>query len=142
MLIPVLAALAMVLAETPPLVAPPVPPPAAAAVKPPVDPVTAEINGLLEPYRGKAGDRLRGLLGFSTGTRRASDGEVTFWIASVPPAMVCGVDPANGLMRCDRGDPAECRLAIAFDVQKLVKAWAVTGAPEVCRTFVGKLKAG
>jgi len=146
MLIPLLAALVLVLADTPATVTPPVPTPAPpttpAVAAPAIDPVRAEINALLEPYRGKTGDRLRGLLGFSSGTRSALDGEMTFWIVSLPSAMVCGVDPVNGLMRCDRGNPAECRLAIGFDVQKMVKTWAVTGAPEACRTFVGKLKAG
>lgn len=143
MLTPILAALALILADAP--AAPPVPsapavptPPAVAA--PPVDPVTAEINALLTPYKGKSGDPLRGRLGFSVGKREASDGEVVFWVVSVEQPTSCGMDPVTGSFRCLRGDPFQCRLAIAFDKGGLVKAWAVTGAPEVCRGFIGMLK--
>lgn len=152
MLISILAALALVFADAPAAAPPPAPTPAAtpaptpaappAPAKPVVDPVTVEINALLEPYKGKTGDRLRGLLGFSNGTRIAVDGEVVFWIISVPPEMVCGMGAGGGAMRCVRGDPAECRLAIAFDPEKLVRTWAVTGVPRICQDFVGKLKAG
>lgn len=143
MLTPILAALALMLAEAPaaapaPVAAAPAP---AAPTAPTVDPVTAEINDLLAPYKGKSGDRLRGLLGFSAGTRTASDGEVVFWMITVEQETTCGVDPATMAMRCLRGDPFQCRLAIAFDKQNIVKAWAVTGDPEICRGFIGKLKA-
>lgn len=137
MLTPILAALALMLAEVPAATLPPAAPAAPAAV----DPVTAEINDLLAPYKGKSGDRLRGLLGFSAGTRTASDGEVVFWMITVEQETTCGVDPATMAMRCLRGDPFQCRLAIAFDKQNVVKAWAVTGDPEICRGFIGKLKA-
>lgn len=145
MLTPMLAALVLILAETP--AAAPAPAPAAApvvalpAVAPKPDPVKAEINSLLEPYRGKAGDRLRGKLGFSIGKRLATDGEVVFWMVNIEQDMACGVDPSNGEMRCIRPDPFQCRLAIAFDPAGLVKAWAVTGEPDICRGVIKLLKA-
>lgn len=141
MLTSILAALALILAEAP-AAAPPATAPAAAApvAAAPVDPVTAEINSLLTPYTGKSGDPLRGKLGFSVGKREASDGEVIFWIVSVEQPTTCGMDPASGAFRCVRGDPVQCRLAIAFDKAGLVRAWAVTGPPEVCRGFITLLK--
>lgn len=150
MLIPFLSALALILVEAPatspapPATVPATSPAATAPAAAPaaVDPVTAEINGLLEPYRGKSGDPLRGRLGFSAGTRQASDGEVVFWVLSIEQETACGMDPTTGAMRCLRGDPFQCRLAIAFDKQSAVKAWAVSGDPAVCRGFIGKLKAG
>lgn len=141
MLTPILAALALMLAEAPAATPTPAPAVPAAAAAPAVDPVTAEIDALMAPYKGKSGDRLRGLLGFSAGTRAASDGEVVFWMINVEQETACGMDPATMAMRCIRGDPFQCRLAIAFDKQSVVKAWAVTGRPEICRGFVGKLKA-
>lgn len=143
MLTPILAALALILAETPAAVTtPPVAAPSAApaAAPAPVDPVTAEINALLTPYKGKSGDPLRGKLGFSVGKREAIDGEVVFWIVSLEQPTACGMDPATGAFRCLRGDPIQCRLAIAFDKAGIVKAWAVTGPPEVCRGFIPLLK--
>ena len=147
---PIIAALLLMFAETP-AAAPPAPtapapapaatPAPAAPAAPPVNPVTAEINALIEPYRGKSGDRLRGKLGFSAGTRKASDGEVVFWMINVQQEMSCGMDPASGAMRCLRADPLQCRIAMAFDNAGIVKAWAVTGAPEICRGFVDLLKA-
>ncbi|MCF8505447.1 MAG: hypothetical protein K9G59_11075 [Caulobacter sp.] len=151
MLSPMIAVLMLLFAEAPVAAAPPAPAPAATApavaatpaapAVAPVNPVTAEINALIEPYRGKSGNRLRGKLGFSAGTRKASDGEVVFWMINVQQEMNCGVDPASGAMRCLRADPLQCRLAMAFDTAGIVKAWAVTGAPEVCRGFVDLLKA-
>ncbi|HRD27622.1 MAG TPA: hypothetical protein PLO65_04910 [Caulobacter sp.] len=144
MLVSILSAFALMLAEAP--ATSPAPPPTVpatpAAAPAAVDPVTAEINGLLEPYKGKPGDALRGKLGLSAGVRQASDGEVVFWVLSIEQETVCGMDPATGAMRCLRGDPFQCRLAIAFDKQSAVKAWAVSGDPAVCRGFIGKLKGG
>ena len=147
MLIPGLLSLALLLADGPAAVpAPaPAPPPATAApvapARPAIDPVIAEIDALMTPYKGKSGDRLRGKLGFTTGTRPASDGEVVFWELKVEQEMSCGMDPRTMIMRCLRGDPHQCRLGIAFDKQGLVSAWAATGVPEVCKGFVEKLKA-
>lgn len=141
MLTPILAALVLILAEAPaaapPTTAPAAAPPVAAA---PVDPVTAEIDNLLAPYKGKSGDPLRGKLGFSIGKRDASDGEVIFWVVSIEQPTTCGMDPVTGSFRCLRGEPFQCRLAIAFDKAGIVKAWAVTGPPEVCRGFIALLK--
>ena len=145
MLTPMLATLALVFAQAPvaaPAPAPaPTPAPAATApaATPPVDPVRTEINRILEPYRGKSGDPLRGKLGFSIGKRPASDGEVVFWMVKIEQETVCGV--AGGEMRCIRPDPFQCRLAIAFDPAGLVRAWAVTGEPDVCGGFIKLLKA-
>ncbi len=139
MLTPILAALVLILAETP--AAAPAPTAPAPVVAPKPDPVKAEINSILEPYRGKSGDRLRGKLGFSIGKRPATDGEVVFWMVKIDQETVCGVDPSNGAMRCIRPDPFQCRLAIAFDPAGLVKAWAVTGEPDICKGFITLLKA-
>lgn len=142
MLSPLIAVLILMFAETPVAAAPAAATPAATATPAaPVNPVTAEINALLEPYRGKSGDRLRGKLGLSSGTRKASDGEVVFWMINVQQEMSCAMDLASGAMRCLRPEPMQCRMAIAFDATGLVKAWAVTGAPDICRGFVDLLKA-
>ena len=151
MLSSMIAALMLMLAETPAAAPPPAPPPAATApaatatpaaqAVAPVNPVTAQINALIEPYRGKSGDRLRGKLGLSIGSRKASDGEVVFWMINVQQEMSCGVDPASGAMRCLRTEPLQCRLAVAFDTAGIVKAWALTGAPDICRGYVDLLKA-
>ncbi|MFZ5669445.1 MAG: hypothetical protein ACOY4K_08110 [Pseudomonadota bacterium] len=117
--------------------------PAAAGDPPaptPADPVKAAVDELLEPYRGKNGDPLRGRLGLSIGSRQASDGEVVFWVISVTTEMACGLDPATGSIRCARPPAMECRLAVAFDKQNLVKAWALNGAPAACQGFVTLLK--
>ncbi len=152
MLTSILAALVLILAETPaaaPAPVSPAPAPAAAATPattpaapaaPAIDPVTARINALLEPFKGKSGDPLRGRLGFSAGKRDASDGEVVFWVISLEQETTCGMDPATGAFRCLRGEPFQCRLAIAFSTEGIVKAWAVTGPPEVCEGFIGMLK--
>lgn len=146
MLIPGLLSLALLLADAPAAV-PATPPPATAPAtatapaKPAVDPVIAEINALMAPYKGKSGDRLRGKLGFSAGSRPATDGEVVFWELKVEQDMTCGMDPKTMVMRCLRGDPLQCRLGIAFDKQGLVAAWVASGVPEVCKGFVEKLKA-
>ena len=145
MLTPLLAAIALLLADAPVATPAPTPPAAAAPAAPaapaPVDPVVAEINALLTPHKDKSGDTLRGKLGFSVGRRAARDGEVVFWDANLEQPTTCGMDMATGAMRCLRGEPISCRLAIAFDTAGLVKAWAVTGAPGVCRGFVTLLKA-
>jgi hypothetical protein len=142
MLSPLIAVLILMFAETPVAAAPAAATPAATATPTaPVNPVTAEINALIEPYRGKSGDRLRGKLGLSSGTRKASDGEVVFWMINVQQETSCGMDLASGAMRCLRPEPMQCRIAIAFDATGIVKAWAVTGAPDICRGFVDLLKA-
>ena len=160
MLTSILAALALMLADAP--VAAPAhpdapavraaapanqPAPAAAptpvdpAAPKPVDPVTAEINDLMSVYKGKSGDPVRGKLGFSIGRRPASDGEVVFWDSTVEQPTYCGMDMASGAMRCIRPEPFRCRIAVAFDAKGILKAWAVTGPPEVCRGFITLLKA-
>lgn len=156
MLTSILTALALMLADAP--VAAPAPAPVApaatapAATAPaatptdpaapkPVDPVTAEINALMSVYKGKSGDPVRGKLGFSIGRRPASDGEVVFWDSIIEQPTNCGMDMATGAMRCIRPDPYRCRIAVAFDAKGILKAWAVTGPPDVCRGFITLLKA-
>ena len=142
MLISGLLSLALLLAEGPAAVPAPAPTPATVApAKPAVDPVIAEIDTLMAPYKGKSGDRLRGKLGFSAGTRTATDGEVVFWELKVEQETTCSMDPKTMDMRCLRGDPYQCRLGIAFDRQGLVAGWAASGVSEVCKGFIDKLKA-
>ena len=149
MMISLLAALALVLVDTPAATPAPAPAPASApapaamtpATPPKPDPVKAQINAIMEAYRGKSGDPLRGKLGFSVGKRVASDGEVVFWVVNIEQDTVCGMDPTTGAMRCIRPDPFQCRLAIAFDPKGIVKAWAVTGESDICRGFITLLKA-
>lgn len=154
MLMPLVAALALMLVDAPVTApaatsAPATPPaaPAAAAtptdpaVPKPVDPVIAEINALMSVYKDKSGDPVRGKLGFSIGRRPATDGEVVFWDSIVEQPTNCGMDMATGAMRCIRPDPYRCRIAVAFDTKGIVKAWAVTGPPDVCRGFITLLKA-
>ena len=132
---PATAAVAPVPTPPPPVAAPAVP------AKPAVDPVITEIYALLAPYKGKSGDRLHGKLGFSAGTRPASDGEVVFWEQKVEQEMTCGMDPKTMAMRCLRGDAYLCRLGIAFDKQGQVTAWFASGSPVACRNFIELLKA-
>ena len=151
MLTPLFAALALMLADAPasapattpaPASAPAAAPGAAAPTAPkPVDPVIAEINGLMEAYKGKSGDPVRGKLGFSIGRRAATDGEVVFWDSVIEQPTNCGMDLATGAMRCIRPEPFRCRIAVAFDTKGILKGWAVTGPPEVCRGFITLLKA-
>lgn len=116
--------------------------PVAAVAPAPVDPVIAEVNALLQPFKGKPAADLRGRLGPAMAARAARDGEVNFWELSIEQPTTCGMDLTSGAMRCLRRDPLQCRLAAAFDRQSLLTAWAVTGTAEVCRGFIGKLKAG
>ena len=141
MLIASLVSLALMLAESP--AATPSAPVAvtAPAPAPAADPVFGEIDALMKPFKGKSGDRLRGKFGFSGGTRTATDGEVVFWELKVEQEMTCSMDAATMAMRCLRGAPSLCRLAVAFDKQGLVVAWVASGEPRVCRQFVDKLKA-
>lgn len=138
MLIASLVTLVLMLSDVPAAAA--TPPPAAVAAAP-VDPVIAEINTLMTPYKGKPGAPLRARLGFSTGTRPAIGGEVVFWDLKVEQETACGMDPRTMAMRCLRGDPSFCRLGVAFDSKGVVTAWLASGAPEVCRQFIDKLKA-
>jgi hypothetical protein len=147
MLTPALAALALMFADTVPTAPPPAPPVPVAAPAPPVppappapDPVVAEVDAVMAPFKGKSGALLRGRLGLSRSTRAASDGQVIFWVISAAQETACTVDPASGAFRCNRGSPVECQLAIAFDTTGIVKAWAVTGVPLVCREFVIAIK--
>jgi len=147
MLIASLVTLVLMLSDVPAAAA--TPPAAAVAAAPattpaapaPVDPVIAEINTLMTPYKGKSGAPLRARLGFSTGTRPAIGGEVVFWDLKVEQETACGMDPRTMAMRCLRGDPSFCRLGVAFDSKGVVTAWLASGAPEVCRQFIDKLKA-
>lgn len=136
MLLPILAALLM-LVEAPASATPPPAPVAPVVATPPADPVIAEIDALLTPWKDKAGDPLRGRLGLSHSSKTASDGTVTFW-KTTSESMACGVAP-SGEMRCGVSASAECALGIAFDKTGKVKNWKAQGAPEACRKFVAVL---
>jgi len=119
---------------TPP--APAVAPATAPAAPPP--PMTdaqaiARVDALMTPWKGKSGERLRGLLGLSETTRMASDGQVSFWVRR-SEATACGVS-AGGVIRCGVIGGAVCRLAVAFDKTGNVINWKATGAGEACELF-------
>jgi hypothetical protein len=116
--------------------APAVAPAAAPAVPPP--PMTdaqaiARVDALMTPWKGKSGERLRGLLGLSETTRMASDGQVGFWVRR-SEATACGVS-AGGVIRCGVIGGAVCRLAVAFDKTGNVINWKASGAGEACELF-------
>jgi len=116
--------------------APAVAPAAAPAVPPP--PMTdaqaiARVDALMTPWKGKSGERLRGLLGLSETTRMASDGQVSFWVRR-SEATACGVS-AGGVIRCGVIGGAVCRLAVAFDKAGNVINWKASGAGEACELF-------
>jgi hypothetical protein len=121
-----------------------VPTPAAPAVAPatapaaPPPPMTdaqaiARVDALMTPWKGKSGERLRGLLGLSETTRMASDGQVSFWVRR-SEATACGVS-AGGVIRCGVIGGAVCRLAVAFDKTGNVINWKASGAGEACELF-------
>lgn len=119
---------------TPP--APAVAPATAPAAPPP--PMTdaqaiARVDALMTPWKGKSGERLRGLLGLSETTRMASDGQVSFWVRR-SEATACGVS-AGGVIRCGVIGGAVCRLAVAFDKTGNVINWKASGAGEACELF-------
>lgn len=132
---PSLSALAIALLLAQAAAAPPPPAgPPAPAVDPMLDnPAITEINRLLEPWKGKRGDSLRGKLGLSYSTKTASDGEAVFRIQQIE-SLGCGV--IGGAMRCGPTGGAECVLAIGFDKQGAVKTWKVKGSAEPCGRFV------
>ena len=116
--------------------APAVAPATAPAVPPP--PMTdaqaiARVDALMTPWKGKSGERLRGLLGLSETTRMASDGQVSFWVRR-SEATACGVS-AGGVIRCGVIGGAVCRLAVAFDKTGKVINWKASGAGEACELF-------
>ena len=118
--------------------APAVAPAAAPAVPPPPPPMTdaqaiARVDALMTPWKGKSGERLRGLLGLSETTRMASDGQVSFWVRR-SEATACGVS-AGGVIRCGVIGGAVCRLAVAFDKTGKVINWKASGAGEACELF-------
>jgi len=131
MILPILLA-AMMLVDPVAAPLPPITAPAPAlpdAERPTIDPITA-IDRLMEAYKGKPGDRLRGKLGLTHSTKPASDGEVVFWRARAD-SMGCGIG-AGGVMRCGSAAGLECQLAVAFDKAGKVATWRASGAPEAC----------
>jgi hypothetical protein len=123
-------------ASVPTPAAPAVAPATAPAVPPP--PMTdaqaiARVDALMTPWKGKSGERLRGLLGLSETTRMASDGQVSFWVRR-SEATACGVS-AGGVIRCGVIGGAVCRLAVAFDKTGNVINWKASGAGEACELF-------
>jgi hypothetical protein len=93
----------------------------------------ARVDALMTPWKGKSGERLRGLLGLSETTRMASDGQVSFWVRR-SEATACGVS-AGGVIRCGVIGGAVCRLAVAFDKTGNVINWKASGAGEACELF-------
>lgn len=125
-------------APTAPAPAPAVAPATAPAPAVPPPPMTdaeaiARIDALMTPWKGKSGERLRGLLGLSETTRMASDGQVSFWVRR-SEATACGVS-AGGVIRCGVIGGAVCRLAVAFDKTGNVINWKASGAGEACELF-------
>ena len=123
-------------ASVPTSAAPAVAPATAPATPPP--PMTdaqaiARVDALMTPWKGKSGERLRGLLGLSEATRMASDGQVSFWVRR-SEATACGVS-AGGVIRCGVIGGAVCRLAVAFDKTGNVINWKASGAGEACELF-------
>lgn len=101
------------------------------------DLVVGEIDRLMEPWKGKSGDGLRGRLGLSTNVRPASDGEVVFWTER-SQSMGCGND-RNGVLRCGSIDGGVCMLGVAFGKDGKVKSWRATGSTAACVSFARKL---
>ena len=134
MILATLAALLLFAEVAPaPAAAPPTPTPPAVT-----DPVIASLDALMETWRGKPGNPLRGKLGLSHTSKMASDGEAFFWLRRAEQ-VGCGIDAA-GQMRCgSAGGEATCILAIGFDKDGKVKNWKVSGAPTACQMFVDEL---
>ncbi|HRD45401.1 MAG TPA: hypothetical protein PLF78_02835, partial [Caulobacter sp.] len=86
--------IALLLAE--PAAAPAPAPVATPAPQPTAEEVIARIDALMTPWKGKSGERLRGLLGLSEASRVASDGEAVFWSRRAE-ATACGV--ADGVIQ-------------------------------------------
>lgn len=120
------------------LLAEPAATPAAPEAPPPPtsEQVIARIDALLTPWTGKSGERLRGRLGLSEGTRPANDGEVVFWVRRAE-ALGCGF--AGGEMRCGTLGGAQCRLGVAFGKDGKVKSWKAVGAAEACSKFLSEI---
>jgi len=149
MIVQALIALMLLAQAVPPPAPAAAPPPAAAAATPPsnveiplsdpaaFDLVVGEINRLMEPWKGKSGDGLRGRLGLSTTTRLASDGEVVFWTERVE-SLGCGKD-GSGVLRCGSVDGGVCTLGVAFAKDGKVKGWKATGSAAACVAFARKL---
>ncbi len=140
MLLATFAAL-LLLADPAPAAVPPSVPAAAPTTAPApaaTDPVIARLEALMETWRGKSGDPLRGKLGLSQSSKTAADGEAVFWLRRAE-AVGCGID-ASGQMRClTAGADAVCVLAIGFDKDGKVKTWRISGAPMACQMFVDEL---
>lgn len=134
---PAPAAPAPVAAPLSPIGVPPATPQVVPVETPSLDPITA-IDRLMETYKGKSGDPLRGKLGLSYTIRAAKDGEVVYWRTRAD-SMGCGIG-ADGVMRCGSVADWECQLAVAFDKAGKVTFWKATGAPEACVNFAVKLQ--
>lgn len=131
---------AMLFAE--PAVAPvapaPAPAPAAPAAAPaaPADPI-AEIDALMERWKGKSIGDIQGRLGLTETIKEASNGKVIFWLTRAE-SVACGVGE-GGEMRCGSLGGEACRLGVAVDKQGNITAWKAVGGPEACKKFVAAL---
>lgn len=126
----------------PPAAAAPAPAAAAPADAPPAPPtmeeVTARVDALLTPWKGRSGERLRGILGLSEATRTASDGEVVFWSRRAE-ATACAV--TGGVIQCGTIGGAMCRLGVAFEKDGKVRSWKLSGDALACTIFLDEIVA-
>lgn len=113
-------------------------PPAAAPQPPTIEQVLAEIDARMAPWKDRSGERLRGMLGLSEGTRTASDGEVVFWLRKTE-ATACGIDA--GQIRCGAIGGGQCRLGVAFAKDGKVRNWKATGDAGACAAFLSEIGA-
>lgn len=129
-------------AAAPPAAAAAAPAPAAApspdAPPPTLAEVSAKIDALMAGWKGKSGERLRGVLGLSEASRTASDGEVVFWSRRLE-ATACGVN--GGVIQCGVVGGTTCRLGVAFEKDGKVKSWKTSGDPVACMLFLDEIVA-
>lgn len=128
---PILLALAILAAAPSPAL-----PPALAAPDPAIAEVSAQVDTMLAPFKGKPVGELLKRLGPNESIRPASDGTVRYWRARTENGTKCGMDPATGAFGCKPVWGKECLLAAAFDLQSNLLAWKLTGEVEACRKFL------
>lgn len=134
----VLQALVIALLLAEPAAAPAPAPVATPAPQPTAEEVIARIDALMTPWKGKSGERLRGLLGLSEASRVASDGEAVFWSRRAE-ATACGV--AGGVIQCGVIGGSMCRLGVAFAKDGKVKSWKASGEAVACSLFLDEITA-
>lgn len=113
------------------------PAPVAAPAAPAVDPVFAEIDRLMAPWKGKSVGDIQGRFGLTETIKEATNGKVIFWIMRTE-TMSCGVGE-GGAMRCASLTGALCRLGVAVDKEGKITNWKANGGSEACKKFVAAL---